>query len=764
MEILRRKGMLEAQQQARPPSQDPDRGAETGSESEPAEAQSAFPDRAASVLLSAPGLVRREGQLKMLRLLARVLAGERQERHAAVEAGTGTGKSYAYLVPAMLWAVESGQRAVVATGTKNLQEQLVKKDAPFVQELIWQATGKRPAVAVLFGKANYLCPALLVRRLEELWARANALLSVGGVPDQRDQEELCWLDVLARWLEDGGTGVKDHLPAWPYLPGTAEDRDQWWARVSAADEDADCAECRFRGACGFRAARDAAAAADVVVANHHLVVADALLRQEAGLSLFSGKGAKPPAVLVLDEAHEFLKAAREGREVVFSQRRVARLRSDALSFLRDLHGWAMRAEQWQAGLYVREKLDAAREWAGRRYANLGQRLDALFSWARERLGEHDRRPLLPGHSPPAAGVLEGLEEFFSPAAGLLSFAVRAAEAVESAVEGDRDLKREFAPLKRRAGRLVERWRELKEAFRRAVLMENHYRLAGRDGDVCYVEYPGRFAAHPADPAPFLRDLWRQYGHVFLTSATLFPFPQGQGFEWFRERFGFEEGELAAGVVPSPFDYERQMRAVVLTNPELAPPGNGGGDGEETGERYARRVEALARAVLRTLEKVDGGVLALFTSRKEMRDVAALVERSLPANRLLLVQGGAGRAELLERFKEHGRAVLFGVASFWQGVDVPGDALSAVLIARLPFPQPDDPDVEAECWLAGREWWAKVCRPLAALTLRQGVGRLIRTETDTGLVIICDPRAAGRHRRFTEACLPVRPLAKILWWG
>lgn len=759
--LARRRARLEAQQQAQPPSQNPDRGAETGSESESAEARPTFPDRAASVLLSAPGLVRREGQLRMLRLLARVLAGERPERHAAVEAGCGVGKSFGYLVPVMLWCAETGGRAVVATATRGLQEQLAGKDAPFVADLVRRATGRDVKVAVLYGKGNYLCPALLVHRLEELWARANALLSVGGVPDQREQEELCWLDMLARWLEAGGTGVKDHLPSWPFLPGAQEDRDQWWSRVSAADEDADCAECRFRGACGFRAARDAAAAADVVVANHHLVVADALLRQEAGLSLFSGKGAKPAAVLVLDEAHEFLKAAREGREVVFSQRRVARLRSDAVSFLRDLHEWTLRAEQWQAGLYVREKLDAAREWAGRRYAGLGQLLDALFSWALKHLGENDRRPLLPGHSPPAAGVLEGLEEFFSPAAGLLDFAVRAAEAVESAVEGDRDLKREFAPLKRRAGRLVERWRELEEAFRRAVLMENHYRLAGWEGDVCYTEQPGRFGAHPADPAPFLRSLWRQYEHVFLTSATLFPFPQSEGFRWFCERFGFGEGEIVQAVVPSPFRYEEQMRAVVLVNSELAPPGNDGGDGEESCEQYARRVDALARAVLRTLEKVDGGVLALFTSYKEMRDVAVLVRGKLPAGRLLVVQGEAGRAELLERFKVHGRAVLFGVSSFWQGVDVPGDALSAVLIARLPFPQPDDPDVEAECWLAGRGWWAKVCRPLAALALRQGVGRLIRTETDTGLVVICDPRAAARHRRFAEACLPVRPkVAKL----
>ncbi len=698
----------------------------------------------------------------MLVLIARVLAGDRAERHAAIEAGTGTGKSYAYLVPTMLWAAETGQRVVVATGTKNLQEQLVKKDAPFVQELIWMATGKRPRVAVLFGKNNYLCPRLLTRRLEELWAKANASLAVGVALGRREQEELCWLDLLAAWLEDSGSGFKDHLPAWPYLPGAAEDRDYWWGRVSAADEDADCPHCTFKAACGFRKARDEAALADVVIANHHLVLADLLLRRKAGLSLFTprkGTG-KPPEVLVVDEAHDLPDAARGALEAAFSRRRVSRLRADALRFFRELRDWAEEAGL-VAAEYATDKFSIAEDFDRREFPRLERDLDALFAWARNYLAGEECRSLHPGAAPPVEKLdLPGKLSWFF--VNLFSFVERVVEAVGAEVEGDRDLEREFDPFARRAERLAERWEELWEAFCRAVLLERHYRLAGQKGDVCYVERPERFVAHPADPAPVLRGLWSCYDHVFLASATLFPFPQSEGFSWFRERFGFGEEELAMGVVPSPFDYERQMQAVVLTNKELAPPD--GDRREETGEQYVRRVETLARAVLRTLEKVDGGVLALFTSYREMRDVAGLVERSLPAGRALLVQGEAGKSELLERFKEHGRAVLFGVASFWQGVDVPGSALSAVLIARLPFPRPDDPDVEAECWLAGqRKRWVKVYLPRASLALRQGVGRLIRTEADTGLVVIADPRAAGVHKRLVRNCVPVELKEAVLAW-
>lgn len=193
-----------------------------------------FSRRAVRAILEAPGLQRREGQLRMAELVAQVLAGERRETAAAIEAGTGTGKSLAYLVPVMMHCVETGKRAVVATATKTLQEQIIRKDAPFVAEVIKEATGKSTTFAVLFGKGNYLCPVLLRKRLAEIGHLATL--------------EVCYLERLAAWLETGGSGLRDDLPAFPDMP---EVQDWWWARVSAEDDEADCSGCLGVG-CAFK--------------------------------------------------------------------------------------------------------------------------------------------------------------------------------------------------------------------------------------------------------------------------------------------------------------------------------------------------------------------------------------------------------------------------------------------------------------------------------------------------------------------------------
>lgn len=173
------------------------------------------------------------------------------------------------------------------------------------------------------------------------------------------------------------------------------------------------------------------------------------------------------------------------------------------------------------------------------------------------------------------------------------------------------------------------------------------------------------------------------------------------------------------------------------------------------QQEQRRRAKLAEAVLAAAGAARGGVMVLFTSREEMDAVADLVAGRVPPGRLLLVQGrDGGRSSLLKRFREHGRGLLFGLDSFWQGVDVPGDALQVLVIARLPFPNPRDPLVEARVRLAGDRKWEEVYRPEACMALRQGVGRLIRSESDKGAVVVADPRATKRHRRLLEEALPV----------
>lgn len=705
-----------------------------------------FSDRAAEALLAAEGLRRREGQVKMLRLIAQSLAGERPEKLVAIEAGTGTGKSLAYLVPVMMQCVESGRRAVVATGTKNLQDQLAKKDAPLAADLVARAAGKRPTVAVLYGKSNYLCPALLRRRIREMQERI--FLSPAA------QDEAAFLERLATWLGEGGSGFREDLPAWEDVPGSQDDREHWWARVSAADDDADCQACREeeKEACAFRAARETAAVADVVIVNHHLLMADFLLREHAGMSIFAEKAKRPPEVLVVDEAHDLLEAAQSALEVGFTRARVARLRTDILRFLKDLDTYAAGHG---LGSVTKQVLSAAEAWNNERFPLLEAYLNELFAWIDHAIGGKDRMPLLPGQIPGGAeDILRQLEAFFSPTTGLISFIRSPVEILEITVAtSGKEAEKDFARLRRRFDRLRERFQELCEAFRRAVLLERHYRLLGEKGDVCWIE-PGRFAAHPQDVSGWLRQVWIAHENVIMTSATLFPFPQSDGFAWFGAKFGLDSQRTAMGVVHSPFRYDEQMHALILTNPDLLPVDS---SGENAQDRAERRVRKLAEIVAAIAAKARGGVMALFTSVQEMRRVAELVEPMLPEGRILLVQGrDGGKAEVLARFKEHGKAVLLGVDSFWQGVDLPGELLTSLVIAKIPFPSPDEPQVEAEVYLAGRDWWKKVYRPRAALILRQGVGRLIRTEDDKGVVLIADPRAAGRHRQLVYSCIPTEP--------
>lgn len=699
-----------------------------------------FSDRAANVLLSAPSLRRREGQAKMLRLVAQVLAGERHEKHAAVEAGTGTGKSLAYLVPVMLHTVETGRRAVVATGTKNLQEQLVKKDVPFAADLIKRTSGKNVTYAVLYGKNNYLCPFLLRRRLAELEDGMEQQESLGLIVPR--PAELCFYDRLAAWLEEG-SGLKDDLPAWPDLR-SQEERDYWWSRVSAADDDADCQVCPET--CAFKAAREAAQAANVVIANHHLVAVDYLLRAKAGVSFFVGKKQPPPEVLVLDEAHDFIDAFRSVLEAAVSQRKWQRLEADIRRFLSDESvKWTEENLPVNGLGQVKEKSLKAKEW----FKNNNLDLQILFESAREILNEEEKDVLSLNSKvcyklyPISAMMLGFLEKFCNETQLQINQVLQLAELHTSPNEEN------FKAFACRAERLKARCVEFIEFYRRAVMCERHYTVAGPEGDACWFD-GRRFIAQPVKVGKTLAGLWAEYKHVVATSATLFPFPQSEGFKWFREEYGFTENGIALGVVPSPFNWDEQMRAYVLTNSELEPPS---GKGPEVKKQAERREMKLAKVILEVSKKTSGGTLVLFTSYREMKAVAELVRCKIPTDRFL-VQGEGGKAELLHRFKEHGQAILFGVASFWQGVDVPGEALSTLIVAKIPFPQPDEPITEALCKLAGREWWQKVYVPLTALTLRQGVGRLIRTEEDSGVVIVTDPRAAGKHRWILRSCLPV----------
>jgi Rad3-related DNA helicase len=724
------------------------------------------------------GLALRPGQARMALAVAEALAAGRR---LAVEAGTGIGKSLAYLVPVMLAAAMAGVRTVVATRTRNLQAQLALRDALLAAEVAERLAGRRVRFAVFKGKANYLCPMLLERRLALLTGGGREPPAGGGAARTgpaavaeglvRRAPELRFLDRLAAWL-DGGGGDLDDLPPWPDVPLDSGARQAALARVSAGDDGAVCRACpgEFAGRCPFQRARREAAAAHVVLANHSVVAADLRVRQASGGRAAALKGDPAPSVLVVDEAHEFEESVRAAFEVRVSPSGCARLASDFAELLDD----AGRAAA--AGAPPERRKAAAEDWLRARKA--AEILRAELERAAEELFEAGRAALAAGGGEKVSLAPDGeagrrvAEKARAFLAALNAFANSCAAWARSLLEflpaaggpeeegADEDEPRpgvaagEALEALERLRRLGKRKEELASAARRACLMEGHHLSGGNDAVWAERARGGvSFHAAPVDVRGILRAAWELYrGGAALTSATLFP---GRGEE---ARAALLEGMAlgpgaAALEVPSPFDYGRMARCVAVANAELDPDGD-----------PARRAECLADAVVRIRNKVGGGVLVLFTSFREMRAVAELLRSRLDGD--LLVQGEAGREELLERFRSHGRAVLLGADSFWQGVDVPGDALKAVVLARLPFPVPDDPIRAAKARLIAKEGGDPFLRldlPACAVRLRQGFGRLIRSETDTGWVYVLDPRltGAGRkpYRRRLQAALPV-PVEEI----
>ncbi|MQL51797.1 hypothetical protein GFC01_05875 [Desulfofundulus thermobenzoicus] len=703
-----------------------------------------LPAAAEEIMAGAPGLTPRPGQLRMAKAVARLLAGEWPA--LAVEAGTGTGKSLAYLVPAMLWTVREGKRVIVATRTKNLQTQLAEKDAPLAAGLVSEYLSRpKPSVAVLKGKGNYLCPVVLELELKEAlkkdrraryaWRRGGA--KKGNCPPL--SPKTVFLAALKFWAAIGGSGQLDDLPAWPGIAAGQKERETWFYSVSAAADDAACVRCKVD--CPFARAKKEAARAEVVITNHAVVAVDWMLRIKAGISLFHGKEEAPPGVLILDEAHNFPDSFRGTLEVSFSRHRWTRLRDDLKNFVNEATERIYNASSGVEKAEFAEK--NGRDMAAFAFlaARADRRVDALF--AKRSAGSE--RAAGEGDSRRAAIFPEDVGEAEECAAVALEEFLFAAESVMSRYLAR--LAGSDVNLARKAERLFDRMDAAREAVERAVLLLGHYREGGNDA--CWFE-KSSFRAAPVKLQEYFPDLWRLYpGGTVFTSATLFPFPQSEGFRWFLREFALPGG-AACGAVESPFDYDRQLSLYIPTDDCLQP---------KSGDKPRKLAELVARVANFT----PGGVLVLCTSFKEMRAVANFLATEYATGRTLLVQGDAGKAELVRRFSIDGRAILIGVDSFWEGVDFPGDMLTAVVISKLPFPVPDDPIIEALTYMAGGGWPAfqKISLPICATRLRQGVGRLIRRETDTGMVIIADPRLPRKYEKLF-AVLPAEPQVGLIF--
>ena len=654
---------------------------------------------------------------------------------ALLEAGTGVGKSFAYLAPALVWARENGERTIVSTNTINLQEQLVGKDLPILARAL--GTGEHsPSFALLKGWRNYLCLA----RLEQARDARGSLFE-----DERAAE----LEALAAWAVQTSDGSLSDLPDEPAA--------EVWDAVAAESDLCTRLKCPHFDQCFLFQARRRAAEADVVVVNHHLLASDLAVRmvsdnwQEAAVL-------PPYRRLVLDEAHhlEDVAAMHLGAQVSMLgvQRLLSRLEKNGRGLLPTLGAvLAGRDDLLSAAsrdLVHQSLFDAL--GAARRAA------DALFTLLARRLDSE------PGPTP----VLRLTDDFVRDdvwAQGLdvmLDNLLLGFSRVRDGVETIADRLSLDDPSERRA-QLVG---ELRGVVRRLDAVAAGLTAAlrpppGVPAAVRWLERRGRktpnvsLAAVPLDLAPILKEnLFDRVETVVLTSATL---AAGGDFGFLEQRVGLDlppSRVRAREIHASPFDFPAQCLFGIPT--DLPEPRD-----DEQGHDAA-----VARVLVELAHASDGGMFVLFTSHGALRRAAEAVRGVIGGRWPLLVQGEGQRDQLLRRFREAGSAILLGTDSFWEGVDVPGRALRVLILAKLPFKVPSEPLTAARLErleARGLNGFTHYLVPHAALKLKQGFGRLIRRTTDVGAVVLLDRRVVTkRYGRLILEGLPPAARAVGSW--
>src|SRR5712675_1037467 len=606
-----------------------------------------------------------------------------EERHLVVEAGTGVGKSLAYLAPAILWAIEQHKKAIVSTHTINLQEQLLHKDIPILKKIFPVEFD----AALMKGRQNYLCP----RRLERALQQANELFTG---PEQNE------LNRLAEWARTTGDGSLSDL--------SVEPDPKVWAQVCSEPHICTKKTCG-QSTCFYQQARKRLLTSDVIVINHTLLFMllgspDQQAERESGY-LF------PNDFIIFDEAHTVEQVASKQIGIGISQYGLR-------STIQRLYNSRTRK-----GLFT-----VMRDAAGVRLASeLIDDVDKFFSAVESKSNFRKGREF-------RVRDVELVPDTIT--ARLTALQARVADVVKRA--DDEILKAELQEF----GRRIRDARDGISIFLEQSAPEHVY----------WVERTGRterflaLNAAPIDLAPVLRRmLFRDNCCCVMTSATL---AVGRpDLAYFRARIGATEAEALE--LGSPFNFQKQMKMFVVQ--KMPDPRDGG---------YHK---ALEHWIAHFVQKSEGRAFVLFTSYRDMQQVSGAMEKFFVAEDMnIFVQGGgAPRSKLLEQFKSTPRSVLFGTDSFWGGVDVPGEALSNVIITRLPFAVPDHPLIEAKLELIeerGGDPFTEFSLPEAVLKLRQGVGRLIRTKTDRGIIVILDNRIVTKPygRAFLQA-LPKCPV-------
>jgi ATP-dependent DNA helicase DinG len=609
----------------------------------------------------------RPGQILMA---GAIVAAVEQNRHLCVEAGTGTGKTLAYLLPVIF----SGKRVVVSTATKNLQEQLFAKDIPFLEK----ALERKFSVCYMKGRSNYLC-----------WSKLDEIEGQGYLFSPHDPE---YLRLIKKWAQTTQTGDRAELTELP------EDF-LLWHHLDARRETCTGQKCRNFDTCFVTKVRQQALQSDIIIVNHHLFFADLALRQGDFGSVLPDY-----SLLVFDEAHELEDVATQYFGIMVSNYRIEELVRDTDRTL---------VETGHASAFLSNQL-----------AKLAERSREFFAHFQSNDGRFALQPVGTG-----AGIRRGLH------------------GIESLSDDYRTLRVQLEVLRTALNNLPVQSDTIEALARRSLELEDELAAILESESMehvywCEIRGRGVFLwASPINIAPLLKDrLFCIVGCAILTSATL---STGGNFSFIKTRLGLEDA--AELIVPSHFDFKNQAIFYVPRNiPEPR---------EEGWATHAcKELEAI-------LEASGGRAFVLFTSYVQMEQVYHSLKNRLRFPSFM--QGEKSKSGLLESFRSTPNAVLFATSSFWQGVDVQGEQLSCVVIDKLPFSVPSDPVVAAriaQISESGGNAFYDYQIPSAIILLKQGLGRLIRSKTDRGILALLDKRILTKSygRMFLQS-LPPAPI-------
>jgi len=613
------------------------------------------------------GYTERSEQVRMAEAIADAIENNKQ---LIAEAGTGTGKTFAYLVPALL----SGGKVIISTGTKTLQDQLFNRDLPNVRDAL-----KVPvAVSMLKGRANYVCHYHLERAEQD-----------GRFASREDAK---YISVIKSFSEHSKTGDKSELTDVP-------ENAMIWGDVTSTRENCLGQDCNFYKDCFVMEARKKALAADVVVVNHHLFFADVMLRDEGVTELLPSAN-----TVIFDEAHQLPDVA-------------------GLFFGEDIS--------------TNQLLELCRDSTS-----------AYLTLVKDCIALSDAVP-------PVEKAIKDFRLVFAYEGSRMS--VKKALALKGFDEAYRNMQEQLAALTKVLESQAARDPMLEKCWQRGeeLLMQLSRWYKGENSNlVRWTEVFTQSVQLHATPLSvaegFGKQLNAQPRAWIFTSATL---AVKTDFSHYQAQMGLHEAESL--YLQSPFNYEEQALLYAPTNmPDPNSPAY---------------IAAVAEAALPVIQASQGRAFVLCTSLRAMREIHALLKDAFGSNGMeypLLLQGESTRTELLDRFRAHGNAVLVGSQSFWEGVDVRGEALSVVIIDKIPFAPPDDPVLSAridQLNAEGKNAFMEHQLPYSVITLKQGAGRLIRDETDKGVLMICDPRLITKSygKRIWQSLPPFKRTKELV---